>query len=176
MIISDQQKEENYQEYLRLLNDTNYYDVSFDETSGGVSAIHKEHCFDKQMGPFGCRRGQYELDVAKILQRNGGIVILESEFPKGKGVKAFDAMINGVAAEIKTIEQNGRWSIRTKIHSAIKKGAELLVLYYPDISMYSEDKIREGWRINLVANQQETLKQILVVQKEGILEIPKPPG
>ncbi len=43
MIVSDQQRDENFQEYLRLLNDPNYYDVTFDEKSGGVSAIHKDH-------------------------------------------------------------------------------------------------------------------------------------
>ena len=167
---------ENYKEFLRLIENPDYLNVTFDEQSGGVCAIHKEHCFDKQMGPFGCRRGQYELDVAGILQRNGAIVLLESESPKGKGVKAFDATINGIAAEIKTIEQNGRWSIRTKIHSAIRQGAELLVLYYPDSSLFSEEKIRDGWIINLDTNQPDTLKRILAVQNEDVLEIPKPPG
>ena len=172
----DLKKEENYKEFLRLQENPDYLNVTFDEQSGGVCAIHKEHCFDKQMGPFGYRRGQYELDVARILQRTGAVVLLESEFPKGKGVKAFDARINGIASEIKTIEQNGRWAIRTKIHSAISQGAELLVLYYPDSALFSEEKIRDGWIINLSPNQPETLKRIIAVQKEGILEILKPPG
>ena len=60
MIVSDQQREENFQEYLRLLNNPDYVDVTFDEQSGGVSAIHLDHKFDKQMGPFGRRRGDYE--------------------------------------------------------------------------------------------------------------------
>ena len=51
MIISDQEREENFQEYLRLSKDPNYYDVTFDEQSGGISAIHKDHRFDKQRGP-----------------------------------------------------------------------------------------------------------------------------
>ena len=53
MIVSDQQREENFQEYLRLLNNPDYVDVTFDEQSGGVSAIHRNHRFDKQMGPDG---------------------------------------------------------------------------------------------------------------------------
>ena len=167
---------ENYKEFLRLTENPDYLNVTFDEQSGGICAVHKEHCFDKQFGPFGCRRGQYELDVARILQRNGAIVLLESEYPKGKGVKTFDATINGIAAEIKTIEQNGRWSVRTKIHSAIRQGAELLVLYYPDSSLFSEEKIRDGWIINLDTNHPGTLKRILAVQKESVLEILKPSG
>ena len=57
---------ENYKEFLRLTENPDYLNVTFDEQSGGICAVHKEHCFDKQMGPAGCRRGQYELDVARI--------------------------------------------------------------------------------------------------------------
>jgi hypothetical protein len=56
----ESRREENYQEYLRLKQNPDYYDVTFDVQSGGVSAIHKDHCFDKTMGPFGIRRGKYE--------------------------------------------------------------------------------------------------------------------
>ena len=79
MIVSDQQREENFQEYLRLLNNPDYVDVTFDEQSGGVSAIHLDHKFDKQMGPFGRRRGDYEKEVTSILRTNGHRVLLGSE-------------------------------------------------------------------------------------------------
>lgn len=169
-------REENYQEYLRLTADPDYTDVTFDEKSGGVSAVHKEHCFDKQMGPFGCRRGQYELDVAEILRKNGYRILLESEYPKGKRVKAFDALIGGKAAEIKTIESDGRWTIRTKIHMAIKQGAEILVLYYPQKEYYSEAKILEGWRMNCPPDQPDLPKTILAAVDGQIYKIQKPPG
>ena len=66
--VGDSRREENYQEYLRLKDDPGYIDVSFDEESGGVSAIHKEHCFDKQVGPFGCKRGDYEKRVIALVR------------------------------------------------------------------------------------------------------------
>ena len=169
-------REKNYKEYLLLSNNPSYFDVSFDILSGGVSAVHKEHCFDKQMGPFGCRRGQYEIDVARILRNNGFSVVLESEYPKGKNVKAFDAKINGVSAEIKTVESDGRWSIRTKIHSAINQGAEVLVLYYPSKTIFSEKKIIEGWTYNSRSNKPTILNRILAVVERAVLDIPKPPG
>ena len=50
---SDPQLEENYDEYLRLLQNDDYLDVTRDEESGGVSAVHKLHKFDKQIGAFG---------------------------------------------------------------------------------------------------------------------------
>ena len=176
MGISDPRREENYQEYLLLKNNPDYSFVTFDELSGGISAVHKEHCFDKQMGPFGCRRGQYELDVMLALRRNGYSVLLESEFPKGKRVKVCDAKINGVSAEIKTIESNGRWAIRTKIHIAIKQGAELLVLFVPSGSLFSEARILEGWRYDNTPNKPVSLDRSLVVVEGRVIEILKPPG
>ena len=176
MEISNPRREENYQEYLLLKNNSDYSFVTFDELSGGVSAVHIEHCFDKQMGPFGCSRGQYELDVMIILRRNGYSVLLESEFPKGKRVKVCDARINGVSAEIKTVESNGRWAIRTKIHTAIMQGAELLVLFFPSETLFSEARVLEGWRFDNTPNGAATFDHILVVVEERVIEIIKPPG
>ena len=44
---SELQREENYLEYLRLLENDDYLEVTFDEESGGVSAVHK---FAKRQG------------------------------------------------------------------------------------------------------------------------------
>ncbi len=46
-------REENFSEYFRLLQDDNYTDVLLDEASGGVSAVHKQHKFAKQKGVNG---------------------------------------------------------------------------------------------------------------------------
>lgn len=172
MEIDISRREEYYQEYLLLKNNPDYTDVTLDQLSGGFSAIHKEHCFDKQVGPFGCPRGRYELDVACALRMNGFRVILESEYPKGKKIKAYDAKINGKSTEIKTVESNGRWSIRTKIHDAINQGAEMLVLYFPSKSLFSRAKIIEGWNYNKTSK----LDRILAVVEGDILEMLKPPG
>lgn len=169
-------REKNYREYLLLIKDPHYLCVAFDQLSGGVSAVHKEHCYDKQLGPFGCRRGQYELDAIDVLRRNGFSAILESEYPKGKRVKVVDARINGVPAEIKTIENIGRWSVRTKIHTAIKQGAEVLVLYYPSRSLFLESRIFEGWNYNSFSKKPIKLNRILAVVEEEVIEMLKPPG
>lgn len=177
MIVSDQQREENYQEYLRLKADSNYYDVYFDEYSGGFIAIHKEHMFDKQVGPFGYSRGRYEIDIAYILERNGHSVILESEYPNGPGIKTCDATIDGFRAEFKTIESVGRWTIRTKIADAVKQGAEIVVLYFPDSIIYSKSCVLKGWREFIsYFNKQENIPviQILCLVDKSVLRIEKP--
>ena len=115
-------KEENYQEYLRLQGDNDYVEVVFDEQSGGVSAIHRGHKFDKQIGPFGCRRGDYEISVTKVLRNNGFRVLLESERSR-ENVKNNDGLLNDLPMDIKSIESNGIWSIATKLREAEKQQA-----------------------------------------------------
>ena len=79
--------------------------MTFDGLSGGVCAIHKDTALTNKWVHLVAEGGQYELDVARTLQHNGAIVILESAYPKGKGIRALDATINGIAAEIKMIEK-----------------------------------------------------------------------
>lgn len=76
---SDLRREENYNEYLRLLQDGDYVEVAFDEESGGMSAVHTQHKFSRQLGPYGIRRGDYERIVMKVLRDHGHRIILASE-------------------------------------------------------------------------------------------------
>ena len=99
MIVSDEQREENFQEYLRLLRDPDYVDVCFDQESGGVSAIHREHKLDSQIGPFGVRKGDYEKHVVKILRSRGHQVLLESESAPD-GIKLADGYLDKRVLEI----------------------------------------------------------------------------
>ena len=79
MEISSQQRDDNYQDYLRLLKDPDYTDVTFDEKSGGVSAIHRKHLFDKQVGSLGVKRGDYEREAVLVLRNHGHSIILQPE-------------------------------------------------------------------------------------------------
>ena len=142
MMVSDR-REENYQEFLRLLQDTNFIDVTFDEQSGGVSAVHRDHKFDKQMGPFGRRRGDYEKEVTSILRTNGHRVLLGSE-ESPYYLKNNDGLLNDMPMDIKTVESNGVWSISSKLREAEKQGAEVVVLYFPNPGLYSKSRVLDG--------------------------------
>lgn len=181
MAIFDQQREENYQEYLRLLCDSDYYDVTFDENSGGVSAVHRTHRFDKQMGPFGIRRGDYEIAVVSILRNKGYRIILLPEECGTTNHKSCDCLLNDCVAEVKTVEGDGHWAVRTKIYDSIKQGAEILILYFPQSQFFSIDRIIEGWRMNddYIRERQSTLNpvsRIIAVVGDKVLDIIKPPG
>lgn len=143
MIVSDQQREENFQEYLRLVNNPDYVDVTFDEQSGGVSAIHLDHKFDKQMGPFGRRRGDYEKEVTSILRTNGHRVLLGSE-KNPYYLKNNVGLLNDLPMDIKTVESNGVWSISSKLREAEKQGAQVVVLYFPKTDLYSRSRVLDG--------------------------------
>ena len=143
MIISDQQREENFLEYLRLKQNPDYYDATFDDESGGVSAVHKEHKFDKQMGPYGSPRGEYERTVMSLLRRSGYRVLLESERSLNK-IKKHDGTLNDWPMDIKTIEGSGQWSVSTKLREAEIQGAQVVALYFPDPALYSKERVLDG--------------------------------
>lgn len=145
MNISDFRREENYQEYLRLKNDPNYYDVIFDDKSGGVSAIHKEHSFDSKVGAFGVKRGDYEKNALTQLRGGGHVIILESEIAP-EGVKTPDGLLDDISMDIKAVEGFGKWSIKDKFHRSAKQGVECVVLYFYDKDLYSTERVTDGWQ------------------------------
>ncbi|MBR5034501.1 MAG: hypothetical protein IKX71_04265 [Bacteroidales bacterium] len=173
-------KEENFEEFLRLIEDPDYTEVVFDTASGGLGAIHKEHHLDKNKGVLGYRRGEYERNVVRILRESGYRIILLPEYDNTLNVKQCDGILNHSPAEIKTIEGLGLWAIRTKIQYAVKQGAEVLILYFPERSLYSPDRITEGWRLfstdpssTLLNN---TITSIVVIVEDAIIDTLKPPG
>lgn len=101
------QREENYNEYLRLLQDDDYLDVTYDNESGGVSAVHKGHRLDKSQGPGGERRGNYELKTVEAIRQGGHCIILLKE-SGDVGVKQYDGLLDGTSCEIKAVERVGR--------------------------------------------------------------------
>ena len=103
---SDLQREENYNEYLRLLQNDDYVDVTYDEASGGMSAVHTKHKFAKQKGAYGMRQGDYELIVLDVLKKSGHRIVLDAE-SNTPGMKSFDGFIDDVPMEIKAIEGRG---------------------------------------------------------------------
>ena len=176
MIISDQQREENVQEYLRLLNDPDYVDVTFDDQSGGVSAVQRDHRFDKQLGPDGIKRGRYELKAIEAFRRGGHSIILLKESVE-VGRKQYDGLLDGVPCEIKSVERMGRWTIRTKIGNAVRQGALTVVLYFPDADLFSHQRVQDGWRdyLNYTAQTKCVPEiQLLCVVDDHIKKIEKP--
>ena len=132
--------ETNKADYYCLLNDSNYTDVRFNPKNGALSAIHKEHSFDPTIGKFGIPRGDYERISLDVLYEYGNKVILDSE-KLGPNVKAIEGLLNENPFDIKGIEGTGKRNIIGKISDASSKGAEIVVLYYHDASMFDKQRI-----------------------------------
>lgn len=139
----DLRRQENYNEYLRLLQNKDYYDVTYDEESGGLSAIHKLHKFDKQKGALLIRRGDYERTVLNVLRKNGHRVVLEAEV-NTPGVRSFDGYYDDMPLEIKSVEGVSKWAVCNKIRLAEKQKAKCAVLFFPDEILYSSLRVKEG--------------------------------
>lgn len=162
MIISDQQREENFQEYLRLLDNPDYYGVTFDEQSGGMSAVHRNHRFDSEVGAFGVKIGEYEKNVLNLLRERGHLITLESELAP-HGIKTPDGRLDESIMDIKSIDGNGKWAVKDKFHSAAKQGAECVILYFHKKDLYSAERILDGW--NKYLNDESSRKMPMCIKK-----------
>lgn len=155
---SDLKREENYNEFLRLLQNGDYSDVTYDEQSGGISAVHKLHKFDKQIGPFGIRRGDYEKKVTEVLRGRGHRIILESELSSGP--KKCDGFLDDIPMDIKTVEGSGTWTICSKLRNAAKQKANCVVLFFPEEKLFSPFRVNEGIRLFSSSPDSEKLTEL----------------
>ncbi len=167
----DLRREENYQEFLRLKQNADYIYVTYDEKSGGMSAVHRLHKFDKQVGINGKRRGEYELQAMIVLMKKGHRVLLGSE-RSTMGIKICDGHIDDQRMEIKAIEGDGTWAVSTKLLNATKQHAQCVVLLFPDKQLYSEFRIQEGLRLYNSSPQIENiseLESLIVIAEDSIV-------
>lgn len=175
MVVCNQQGEENFYEFLRFRDNSDYYDVTFDHVSGGMSAIHKNHQFDKTIGPLGYKRGFYERIVLTTMRNHGHRIILGEEDSSLYLIKTCDGLLDGKPVEIKTIEGKGKWSIRTKIESARKQLASCVILFFPIPSTFSIKRIQSGWNDYLNAHSDDSVFQVFAICENRVIEIEKPP-
>lgn len=136
------QRSRNRKEYDRLKKDSNYTEVRFDKKNGGVSAIHKEHNFDTEIGLYGIARGEYERNTLNALYQNGYSVILRGE--QGEiGIKQPDGYLNGRLMDIKGIE-NG--NPLYALNRANLQQVEVAILYFHDKNKFDSNSIYEKWK------------------------------
>lgn len=170
---SDIRREENYSEYLRLLQDDDYVDVTYDEESGGMSAVHKLHKFGKQRGYGGMCRGDYERNVVSVLKKKGHRIVLGEE-TNTPGVKSFDGYLDDTPMEIKAIEGCGNWSVSTKLRYAEKQHAQCVVLFFPDKSLYSSERVIDGIEKYIASpdlDKELAISDILVVSGDELVAV-----
>ena len=115
----------NKELYRRLKEDKNYKHVKYDRASGGMSASHKEHNFDK-VG------GEYEITAQKVGRRNGHAVILEKEGGGAIGQRFTEGTWDGLLFEVAGRETATENNIFKGLkHCCKKRNTQIAVLVYP---------------------------------------------
>ena len=118
--------EERHALYLKLLNDSNYYDVMFNPENGGLKAVHYGHNFDKE-------KGHYEKEVMRYAYQNGYCVILENEQGKNIGENYTEGFWNEDVFELATCENansNNNNIVNGLKHCASKDDTKTAILYF----------------------------------------------
>lgn len=159
------------EQYKRLKADPDYREVKYDNQSGGVSAVHKEHRFDPTKGVFGIRRGEYERLAVEVLRKGGHRIVLASE-QAADGVKCPDGLLDDVVMDIKAVEGAGRYTIKNKFDAACTQRAKCVVLYFHDRAMYSEERVREGWQLYLgdLRSREQVIEKVVCVVEDKVVD------
>ena len=152
----------NRKEYERLMKDDDYTDVRFNPKNGALSAIHKEHNFDTYIGKFGIERGDYERNSVDILYDSGKKIILGSEI-KPEGIKSNEGFLDDKKFDIKGVEGTGKRNIEYKLYEASGQDAETVVLYYPDKSVFSKQRIIDDYAAYMRNSKSKKIKMVCYI-------------
>ncbi len=138
-----------------------YERVLFNAENGGFVLVHQSH-----------NRGESyesELFVAQVLANRGRRVTLLNETGMGVGVKTPDADIDGVIGEFKLLTQNLTnvpARVQASFTRARQQGAEWVV-YHLDRDESDISLVNQGLRLGFFWDRRKTVKQILVVFRDG---------
>ncbi len=116
---------EHINDYIKYLDDDNYYDVAYCWDNGGWKASHKDHNFNKS-------GGEYEQHAQDAGYTSGHSVILESERGGDFGQRFTEGSWDGFVFEVagrETATENN--VLRGLKHCASKRTTEIAVLDYP---------------------------------------------
>ena len=162
--------EANRKEYERLLKDDNYTNVRFNPRNGALAAIHKEHNFDPTIGKFGIPRGDYERVSLDVLFEYGNSVIFGSE-KLGRNVRANEGFLNGKPFDVKGIEGTGKRNIIDKISDASNKGAETIVLYFHEESVFDRQRIVNAYNGYLKLSKTSRIRTVYYIVADKLFKL-----
>lgn len=131
--IASERIKQNRKLYKKLLEDPDYTDVEFDETTGGVKATHKDHNFDK-------KKGWYETSIQNVGFKNGHSVILGEEPQNLYGEKSCEGTWDNLPFDVAGAENATENNIRNALkHCASKPNAKIAVIFFPKNNFSKKD-------------------------------------
>ena len=165
--LTDENRSSKQEQYKKLKKDKNYYDVEFDETTGGLKATHIDHNFDK-------KGGEYEKNVQNAGYKAGHTVILGAEYGNVIGKRYAEGTWDGKSFEVAGRETATINNIlRGLKHCAAKRTTEIAVLDFPN-GGFNLDKLNEAIKRyrgleKLNDGQYLKFKQVICVQNNRIV-------
>ena len=166
--IKNSRLESRKKEYQKLLADSNYKEVEFDEKTGGLKATHTNHNFDKQ-------GGRYEIHVQNAGFKARHVVILENELGTTIGERFTEGTWDGSYFKVagrETATSNN--ILRGLKHCAAKRKTKITILDFPNIGFNEEifDSAVKRYRGLEKLNGGQYLKfdKIICVQDESIIK------
>lgn len=130
---------ERWYKYYELQKDKAYTDVTFDMDNLAVKATHREHNFNKHTG-------KYEREVQDLFFKNGDEIILGNESSSIPGKKP-DGTLNGNTFDISSILGDGKNTIKNALNHSKSKKADIAVLHFPNIELFSLMRLETGIRM-----------------------------
>lgn len=166
-----EQMSDNYElhraEYEYLTENPDYTGVRFDSSTGGVTAEHVGHNFDKIGGAF-------ERHAQNAALKAGHSVILEDEPQNQYGKRSTEGTWNGLLFEVAGATNGSVNNIRNALkHCAFKRTTEIAVIDFPNggfsLDNFNAALKRYNGLEKLHDGQFLKFKKIICVQNEQII-------
>ena len=161
---------ERWNEYQRLNNDEDYYDVEYKAENGGVKATHVDHNFDEN-------KGWYEEKVQTAGFLNGHSVILGAEYHNIYQHRNYEGLWDGMPFEIAGAESATSNNIRNALkHCAAKPDTRIAVLFFPNDN-FTTQAFNDGFAKFFGLKGTSQYKQfdlIYCIHDDQIIHIKKP--
>lgn len=157
----------NAEQYRKFKDDPNYTEVRFDNYTGGVSAVHIEHNFDKHDGRF-------EREVLNAGYNEGMSVVLGKERSKVIGERFTEGLWNGKPFEVAGKRQAREIDyLKGLKHCASKRTTQIAVINLPNGGFNQETLQGAIRRYNGLEKLQDgqflKFEKIIIVQNESIV-------
>ena len=161
---------ERWDEYQRLNNDEDYYDVEYNAENGGVKVTHVDHNFDEN-------KGWYEEKVQTAGFLNGHSVILGAEYHNIYQHRNYEGLWDGMPFEIAGAESATSNNIRNALkHCAAKPDTRIAVLFFPNDN-FTTQAFNDGFAKFFGLKGTSQYKQfdlIYCIHDDQIIHIKKP--
>jgi hypothetical protein len=98
-------------------------------------------------------------------------VVLENEKGYAEGIKTPDGRLDDKTMDIKGIESDGNYTVKNAFRKVNAQKAEIAVLYFHKAEMFSEQKVKDQWKLFKDRVKRTSIKEVLCVIGDRVVSI-----